>query len=195
MTAVARDVISLVQWMNNEGSHVARQLLPGVRPLRDFLSEFCAYRSLFAITDYPLMSVENERASEGLLTDMFSIAVSGGRSDFGRDHLPNAGDISSLDMITFPGPDALRLGKPPVNPGAYKDLWGTLEDMTAAFINSGPYRVQLTQYPGEHLTLSADGKLRLFWEGPEYWTKEGAASLLYPGQKTFGKYRALTLGR
>jgi hypothetical protein len=127
---------------------------------------------------------------------MFSIAVSAGHSDFGRDEiLPNPGKINYRDVINFPGPDVLRLGKRPMNQDAYKDLWGTLEDLTASFINSGPYEVQLSPYPGQHLTLSGDGKLRLFWEGREYWTKEGDASCLYPGDKMFRKYKALTLGR
>ena len=191
MAALARDIMSLVEALKNQGT------LNVPQPMLEFLNRFCAYSSLFSIPSYAEQSRENIRASTGLLTDMFSIAVSAGRSDFGRDDRPDLDTFSNgyLEFVRYPGPDALRLGKRPLNRDAYKDLWGNLEDMTASFIDSGPYKIELSFHPSEHLTLSLDGKLRLFWEGPQYWTKEGEASLLYPGQPTFKKYKALTLGR
>jgi hypothetical protein len=72
-------------------------------------------------------------------------------------------------------------------------VWGTLEEMKAYFINSGPYQIELSTFPSEHLTLSSLGKLRMFWEGPKFW--EAGEKPLYPGHHTFMKYKFLTLGR
>lgn len=78
--------------------------------------------------------------------------------------------------------------------GTVNGLWGTLEEMKAYFINSGPYKIELSTTPEEHLTLSSTGKLRVFWEGPNFWPERGAKPL-YPGHATFKKYKTLTLGR
>jgi hypothetical protein len=189
MAVIARDIMSLVEWLKDQGTRQAR-------PTLDILNEFCARGSLLSIPNYAQLSRENVCASTGLLTDMFSIAVSAGRSEFGRDDLSILVDAvyEYLEFITYPGPDALWLGKRPLNPDKYKDLTGSLEDMTASFIYSGPFRFKLSTDPAEHLTLD-NGKVLLFWEGKQFWTNEGETSLLFPGRGKFQKYKALTLGR
>jgi len=182
MAAVARDIISLVTYLSTAQVQLR---------LTDHLAMFNTL--LFSI----LPPVDTEWASRGIFADLFTIAIAYGRSEFGRDDLQNPKTpykASYLELITFPGPDALRLGKPPVDREELKALWGTLEDMRAYYINSGPYKLQLSTIRSHHLTLSSQGTVRIFWEGTEFWA-EGGPEQLYPGHRTFVKYKNLTLGR
>jgi len=93
---------------------------------------------------------------------MFTIAIARCRSDWGQDelHPPSKNSLhfnrESLDFITYPGSDPLRFGKL-VDRDASKGLWGTLDEMKAYFINSGPYELELSTRPSDHLTLSSRG--------------------------------------
>jgi hypothetical protein len=191
MAGIARDIITLIDYLNQRYSSE-----PLLNHLKDFRSP------LFSIPPPLVPSLDIDWASRGLFADMFTIASAHGHSAYGRDDLklPNSGTVSlnrsRLESIKFPGPDALRLGKLPVDrdSGTAKQLWGTLEEMKAYFINSGPYKIQLSTRASDHLTLSNQGKLRVFWEGAKLWD-EGGDKPLYPGHKTFIKYKYLTLGR
>ena len=193
MAGIARDIITLIEHLSEGQTYLSEPLL---NHLKDFRSP------LFSIPPPLLRSLDIDWASRGLFADMFTIAIAHGNSAYGRDDLrvPNSGAVSinrtRLESVKFPGPDALRLGKSPVDrdSGTAKQLWGTLEEMKAYFINSGPYKIQLSTRASDHLTLSNQGKLRVFWEGPKLWV-EGGDKPLYPGHKTFIKYKYLTLGR
>jgi hypothetical protein len=183
--------------------YFTRQLthnIPRVQqPLLEHLKAF--HTPLFAIPPPLNQSINKEWASRGLFADMFTIAIARGRhTDYGRDDLKTGDSLTwgsgRLPSILYPGPDALRLGKSPVpkENGITKQLWATLEEIKAYFINSGPYEVVLSTSPSNHLTLSSQGKLRVFWEGPEFWVKGGERPL-YPVLQTFEKYKFMTLGR
>jgi hypothetical protein len=191
MAGIARDIITLIDYLTQCYLQ---------QPLLNYLKDF--YMPLFSVPPPLNQSVDKEWASRGLFADIFTIASAQGRSEYGRDDLilPNSGAVSislgRLESIQYPGPDALRLGKSPVDRdrGTTKQLWGTLEEMKAYFINSGPYKIQLSENPSDHLTLSSLGKLRVFWEGSKFWV-DGGERPLYPGHKTFMKYKCLTLGK
>ena len=137
MAAVARNIISLLDHLN---FHVP--VWHEQKPLSSTLKVF--QTPLFSIPP-PNQSINVESASHGFYADMFAIGIARGRSNFGKDDLGPNGTWSlyfnqgDLEVIKFPGSDALRLGKPPVDAGTLKYLFGTLDDMTASFINSGPY--------------------------------------------------------
>ena len=189
LAGVARDIITLVEMLAT----------PSVRqPIVACLKEF--YDPLFSVPPPLNQSLDREWAARGLFADLFSLAIAQPPTDHGRDDFEREGGLflgrNRLQSIKYPGPDALRLGKSPVDRehGTVNGLWGTLEEMKAYFINSGPYKIELSTTPEEHLTLSSTGKLRVFWEGPEFWAERGA-NPLYPGHATFKKYKNLTLGR
>lgn len=192
MAAAARDIISLISYLNVPLSPF---MTSPDGTLFNLLKEFRT--SLFSIPPPLSQSFDREWASRGLFADMFFIATANGRSTYGRDDLaPNAKGIwyfnrGELEVMTYPGSDSLRLGKVPVDTAALKDIWGTLDDLKASFIDSGPYKIQLSTDAEHHLTLSSQGKLRIFWEGPKFRHDTG----LYPGQNTFRKFKYLTLGR
>lgn len=197
MAGVARDIITLIDYLNNEWMRgtLSRQ------PLLSHLKEFNL--PLFSLPPPLNKSLDPEWASRGLFADFFNIAIALGRRDYGRDGLEDlnsAGSMSFgsgvLEPILYPGPDALKLGRSPVprDDGTIKQLWGTLDEMRAVFINSGPYEIVLSTSPSDHLTLNSYGKLRVFWEGPSFWV-DGIGKSLYPGHDTFAKYKWLTLGK
>ena len=192
MEGVVRDIISLVNYLTHDGSRVQKPLLEHLKAFRT---------PLFALPPPLNQSIDMEWASLGLFADMFTIAIVRSRhTDYGRDNLKTGGSLvwgtGRLPSILYPGLDALRLGKSPVpkENGTTKQLWGTLEEMKAYFINSGPYEVVLSTSPSDHLTLNSQGKLRVFWEGLEFWAKGGERPL-YPGVQMFEKYKYMTLGR
>jgi hypothetical protein len=88
----------------------------------------------------------------------------------------------------FPGPDSLRLRKPLVQPA---DAFVMLDDLTASFIRSGPFKLGLTKIPSRHLTITKDGEILLFWEGKENFEERRGI----PGDDTFRRYTTHTLGR
>jgi len=181
LAGVARDIITLAE-------NLSRTRLDP-QPIVECLKEF--YDTLFSIPPPLNQSLDREWAARDLFADFFSLAIAHwGPTDHGRDDFEREGGLflgrHGLQSIKYPGPDALRLGKSPVDRehGTVNGLWGTLEEMKAYFINSGPYKIELSTTPEEHLTLSSTGKLRVFWEGPDLWAERGAKPL-YPGHATF----------
>lgn len=223
MAAVARDLISLVLYLQGfmsqgietrdkkkKGKKEKIPLLSAViqppMAILEVLKCFCADRELFSISPTVRESIaQSERISRlGFLVDLLTLAISLGRTDYGRDELrvriiPSSnrilGGVSDLEFLMWPGPDTLQLGKPPLERAAFKDLWGSLTDMTAAFIDSGPYSIELSERASDHLTLSSRGRLRVFWEGPKFWKAVGENTPLFPGHHTFVVYKTHRLGR
>jgi len=209
MAAVARDIVSLVSSLS------LSQMPPGMgppltatpRPILEVLKDFCSQQALFCLSSEvrQAITVKDINSDLGILVDMLTIGVALDRSDYGRDDLIGApkgnspsnvfSGVTDLAFMMWPGPDILKLGKRPVEPEAFKDLWGTLDDVTASFIHSGPYRIQLSESRAKHLTLDSNGKLRIFWEGPEFWKLRGDRWPLVPGSHTFMKYKNHTLGK
>jgi len=53
----------------------------------------------------------------------------------------------------FPGSDLMISSRQPVIPETVKTLYGSLAEMKASYINSGPYKLEFTDDPEKHLTL------------------------------------------
>jgi hypothetical protein len=91
-----------------------------------------------------------------------------------------------LEFTTFPGSDSINLGQFPMKRTEMEALYGSLEDMRAGFISSGPYKLVLTNNPANHLTLSSNREIRLFCEAPDRRS-------VVPG-RSFRWYKTHTLG-
>jgi len=66
------------------------------------------------------------------------------------------GPDSQYRFRRFPGSDLMIRSRQPVTPETVKTLYGSLAEMKASYINSGPYKLEFTTDPEEHLTL--DGR-------------------------------------
>jgi hypothetical protein len=182
MVAIAADIISLIDYFSSPS-------LPRL-PVTHHLRRWCKQDALCSI-DGGLDESRLRLATRGFFMDLFRIAIARRYSDEGLDanHDPSGPTRSQLTMenlTQFPGFDVLRLYKVPLNAG--KDQEGySLDDIKASFIHSGPYKLELTTIPGEHLTVNGEGKIRVFWEGP--W--KGSDK---PGH-SFRKYESHTLGK
>jgi hypothetical protein len=185
MAAVACDIVEMVQ-------HLELPRQP--RPILNCLQEVFFERSLRSIPDYRRMAAADwDLASGGFFLDLFRIAIARPPNGEGWDKKRQVMKETSishwmmLERTRYPGGDVLRLGRLPVHQTVLQGLYGSLENMKASFICSGPFKLALTTYPSEHLTLSNNGKIRLFWEG------RSQVSAL-PGAKSFLRYKKHTLG-
>ena len=193
MAAVARDIISLVDDL--------RQLsLTSPQTVLTVLEKFATSNSQLYLISSSLTKndIKDVPVARNLLTGLLGIAVASGR----LEHHDNYGELrfthplsrGDLDLIRFPGPDVVDLGKMPLGKDARQSLHGTLNELTASYINSGPFRIRLTTVAAEHLTLSTSRELRIFWEGEACWNenarRRGFSRL---GDVAFLKYNSLTL--
>jgi hypothetical protein len=91
----------------------------------------------------------------------------------------------------FPSGKILRLNElPPLDPSTISP-YGSLQDIDAHFILSGPFKINLTNKFGEHFTLNEKKELLVYWEGldsDEYLLQP------FPG-RGWEKYQFNTLGR
>jgi hypothetical protein len=63
---------------------------------------------------------------------------------------------------TLPGPDLL-VGLPPIDPASVPD--GPIEELDAAFICSGPFKIRFTDWLNSHLQLNTvNRELLVYWE-------------------------------
>jgi len=63
------------------------------------------------------------------------------------------GPDSQYRFRRFPGSDLMIRSRQPVTPETVKTLYGSLAEMKASYIDSGPYKLEFTRNPEEHLTL------------------------------------------
>jgi hypothetical protein len=138
------------------------------------------------------------RACRGLLVDLYRIMIARRMSNDGwldtdSNNTKNTADAKTRQFFSettmFPGPDSLRLGKPLIHPSEAVKAFGMLDDLTASFIHSGPFRLRLTTLTSHHLTMNKDGEIFLFWEGAEHFEKRHDI----PGRKRFIRYTTHTL--
>lgn len=114
------------------------------------------------------------RECRGLLRDLYRIVIARRLSYDGwaaDPHTSNTTDGRTQHFFSeftmFPGSDSLRLGKLVMDPEDAKKVIGSLDDLTASFIQSGPFSIELTTTPSQHLVLNKRGRIMVFWEGPE----------------------------
>ena len=130
-------------------------------------------------------------ANEGLFFDLYRIVIARRFSQEGWDKINKKSTETTIlqslaASTTFPGGDSIRLGEVPMDPIILPTLYGSLDDMNAAFICSGPYKLKLTKLLSQHLTLSNTGAIILYWDGE--FERQGI-----PGSKTLMRYKGHTL--
>lgn len=189
MIEVALDIIDLVQYLVS---------LEGRKP-EDIASCLRKSRLSFKFRSFQAgLPDDDDRVMYGYITDLFSTIISSDTDDMqweGYDWWMSEVEadmsLQNKQREIIPGPDALGLGKQPLDPQEAR--FGSLDDLRASFITAGPFRFTLTQYRSQHLTLTNEGEIRLFWEGPDHFHNLRGVEL--PGRKSFGFYYAHTLGR
>jgi hypothetical protein len=179
MAAVACDIIALVNYLKS---------ITGPESIFTHLERFPSFKNLHSVLS---AKVDLKIASRGFFLDLFRIAIARRITREGLDkNIHTARDISRMvlqERRMYPGVDSLGLGKSRVSRSTLDSLYGALEDMRASYICSGPFKLALTESAMEHLTLSSDGKIRLFWEGRNKTSGT-------PGHTSFLRYKAHTLG-
>jgi hypothetical protein len=184
MVAVAKEMINMVNVFETLASYhpTGMPSMPLSTYLRDNATDLCRET---------VVSADIVFANQGYLHDLYRIVIARRPPEDDWNAALDESEISARNIIaastTFPGSDSLRLGRLPVDPNALQGLYGSLDDMNARFICSGPFKLELTEYPSRHLTLSSDGKIMLYLEkefkGPGF-----------PGSTTLMRYKAHTLG-
>lgn len=176
MAAVVLEIIEMVNYLSQ-----ATQVTTVLSHLRGFNPRWTVS-----------VNFDRDWGSRGYLLDMFRIVIARRLSQEGWDRNRDPSDIFSsmrrilIESTTYPGCESLRFGK--AYPSSEEGLHKSLDNMKASFINSGPFRLELTTYPWQHLTLSSDGKIMMFWEGM-------SETAQIPGSRTLMHYKAHTLGR
>jgi hypothetical protein len=200
MAAVACDVVTFVNELNPE--HYNRYMMTESSPLLQRLRQIPYGPGLFSIPRTPSNALRDvEIANKGFLLDLFSLAAAKHPSEEGWDMKQSqsieANATSSIihrtivdlaERTQYPGPDTLNLGQMPYHDFMLPTLAGSLEDMKASLIVGPKFKLILTTDPSEHLTMSAAGEIKLFWEGPCEVSD-------FPGRKTFMRYRYHSLGK
>jgi len=73
---------------------------------------------------------------------------------YSREHwIKEIGPDSQYRFRRFPGSDLMIRSRQLVTPETIKTLYGSLAEMKASYINSGPYKLKFALDPEEHLTL------------------------------------------
>jgi len=174
----------------------SRYMMTESSPLLQRLRQIPYGPGLFSIPRTPSNALRGvETASKGFLLDLFSLAAAKHPSEEGWDikqtQSIEANATSSIicrtivdlaERTQYPGPDTLNLGQGPYSDFMLPTLAGPLEDMKASLLVGRKFKLILTTDPSEHLTMSAAGEIKLFWEGP-------CEVPDFPGRKTFMRYR------
>jgi len=166
IAAVVFDMIDLITYLS--------KIVPSLSApqplslwLEDFLKSHPNLRSL-PQTATAMTAVEDRwTAVSGFLYDLFCIVTGlrvGHHWKFGYlcGSDSHVGEVPSWAHYILPGPDFLN-GDPPIDGSSVSD--GPIEELDAAFICSGPFKIRFTHRLGDHLQLNTvKRELLLYWE-------------------------------
>jgi hypothetical protein len=165
MAAIVLDIIDLVTYLRSIPTTESKSVAT-------WLTEFLDCHRLRSIPKTKDLDVN--WAVKGYLADMFTIVTCFANvySDWLRRGLNepwNGGFFNELNKTRsswvhvkkFPGPH-LFLADPPIESITH----GSLDDLNAGFICSGPFKFKLTKNINEHLQLSNQREICLYWENP-----------------------------
>jgi hypothetical protein len=160
IAALMFDMIDLVTYLSKITASSDPQ--PVSWFLEDFLRSHPNLRSLA-----PTQALEDRwPAVRGFLYDLFAIVSGLHVLDSSRFGLGNGYDRFREDpdwaRCTLPGTDLL-VGLPPIDPVSVSD--GPIEELDAAFICSGPFKIRFTDGLNTHLQLNTvKRELLVYWE-------------------------------
>lgn len=153
MATVVLDMIDLVAYFGSIASDIEPQAVS------DWLSAFAKSYQLKSIS--PDDNIDKEWLIRGYLADMFSVVACLNNSPDYRTERER--DRSWIDQEKFPGPD-LFVEKPPTALATPSE--GPLDDLDAAFICSGAFTFLVTKNVREHLQLTHNQEILIYWEDP-----------------------------
>lgn len=194
MAAVAYDIILMVTYLASLPRYPERVLADCFKKfLSSHKRKLCSI-SIGANFDW-------NWACRGYLWDLFNIIIMDSLSENGLDRyspkrLTDVKDEAEFVKVTwiehakFPGGDAIGIGESPVDPDHSKELYGSLEDMRASFICSGPFKIALTTNLSDHLMMK-NRKLMIYCDKSSKTRSRGHI----PGARYYGPYVEHTLGK
>jgi hypothetical protein len=196
MVAVAMDMIELVEYLARVDERVEPRFLAEL--FKDFLkSRQHQLRSIIFGSTFDF-----DWACQGYIWDLYNIIILKEVSKNGMDqynpkscphYVPDFDVIPAtlVERVRFPGGESIKIGIAPIDANKVKDLYGSLGDMKASFIKSGPFDFALTPIPGEHLMMK-NRKIHVFCEDG---TPKTGNPHLVPGVGYFGLYMRHKLGK
>jgi len=161
MAAVVLDMIALVDFLKS---------IKEQRMIIQWLTEFVRNNQLRS--SLPDHDIDVDWAGRGYIADLFSIvACLECTSDTGPPPFPAGHDSRQKIKLppsyyarTIPGFGVLIPVQKPVSTAALNPS-NSVEQLSARFIQSGPFKLQVTRELAEHLTLDDRNQLRVF----QYW--------------------------
>lgn len=199
LAAVARDMIAIVGYFK-------KLSISGSRPLAGCLKDFLVTTPLLSISSESV--IEENWVTRGYLADAMVVVLSWPwpfpwedasgwdlKQASRRIVMEKYHDLRHVartwaDRRSFPD-GIFNYNSSLAGHQVSQELYGSLEIVDAAYINSGPYKIVLTEDIYEHLTLSGERKLRLFWEGVN---EQGEVKCNFPGD-FLARFATHTLGR
>lgn len=194
MAAVALDMIHLVKYMATLPRYPERSL---AECFTEFLS--CQRHKLHSLNVEP--DFDFDWACRGYMWDLFNIIILESLSENGLDkynpkraeNVPDEAEFVNVTWVEhakFPGGDTIGI-ECPVDRNHLNELYGSLEEMRASYICSGPFKIALTPNLSDHLTIR-ERKLLMYCDKPSKTRKDRGH---IPGAGYYGPYVRHTLGR
>jgi len=189
MAAVAFDLILLVK-------HLSQLPRYPEQPLSRCFRTFLRRRTLHSLSIGP--GFDFDWACRGYLWDLYNILVhykltQNGLDKYGKtppDDEAEYINVTWVEQAKFPGGDTLGI-ECAVDHEQVKKIFGSLADMRASFINSGPFELALTTNLSDHLTMK-NRKILLYCDKPSRLRRDRGH---IPGAGYYGPYTKQTLGR
>ena len=160
MAAVVLDMIDLVNYLKS---------ISESKTIVDWLTEFVRKTPLQSLVQHE--RIDEEWAGRGYIADLFSIVAclectSRGPPPViaGLDQRKTLKVPMQYDTRTIPGFGILIPSPKPVSNTAL-NLANSVDELQAAFIQSGPFKLKVTRKLAKHLCLNKKSQLRVF----QYW--------------------------
>jgi len=193
MAAVAFDMVLLVRYLASLPRYPERSL---AKCFAKFLSRH--KHKLQSISIGP--NFDYDWACQGYIWDLFNMIILDNLSENGLDKY-NPGrqtgqdearyiNVSWVKHAKFPGGDIIGV-ESAIDRHHLKALYGSLAEMRASHIHSGPFRLALTPHLSDHLTMK-DRKILIYCDKPSKARRDRGH---IPGAGYYGPYTRHTLGR
>jgi hypothetical protein len=160
MAAVILDMVDLIDFLKS---------IEEPKTIIAWLTEFVRNNQLRSVLRD--QDIDVDWAARGYIADLFSIVAclectSSGPPPFrvGLDFQVGH-QVARYYTTTIPGHGVLIAPPKPVSTAAASDPRNSVDQLSASFIHSGPFKLKATRMLAEHLTLNDSNRFRVF----QYW--------------------------